>query len=74
MKPKWSLLVPESVPSGATATQLIAPIRPAAGSTRSTIASARSLCGIVRLQPEKQSAGSARSAASRPSGLIASGT
>jgi hypothetical protein len=48
-------------------------MRRATGSTRSTMASAASLCGIVRLQPEKPSAGSARNAARKPSVLIASG-
>ena len=64
-KPKASLFVPASDPSGRTTTQLMAPMRRATGSTASTMASARSLCGMVMLQPEKPSGASARSAASR---------
>jgi hypothetical protein len=38
------------------------------------MSSAVTLCGMVRLQPEKPSAGRARNAARKPSTLIASGT
>jgi hypothetical protein len=68
------LLLPDSEPSGRTTTQEIAPIFLAVMSTSSTILNASCLCGIVRLQPENSSAGSARSAARNPSGGIASGT
>ena len=43
--------------------QLIAPMRRASGSILSTMSSAACLCGMVRLQPEKPSAGRARKAA-----------
>ena len=74
MKPKQSLLVPESEPSGRTTTQLMAPIWRATSSVSSTIESAFSLCGMVRLQPAKLSAGSARNAALEAVRPIASST
>ncbi len=74
VKPYQSLLEPDSEPSLRTTTQEIAPIRFAVMSTSSTIRIASCLSGMVRLQPEKFSAGSARSAASSRSGGIAIGT
>ena len=72
-KPKASLLVPASDPSALTMTQLMAPMRRATASTSSTIVSARCLCGIVMLQPEKPS-GARPAGSSRRAGAIASGT
>ncbi len=66
MKPYQSLLEPDSEPSGRTTTQEIAPIFFAVMSTSSTIRMASCLSGMVRLQPEKFSAGSARSALVQP--------
>ena len=74
VKPYQSLLEPVSEPSGRTTTQDIAPIFFAVMSTSSTICIASCLSGMVRLQPAKLSAGSARSAAARRSGGTASGT
>jgi hypothetical protein len=67
-------LEPDSEPSLRTTTQDIAPIFFAVMSTSSTIFIASCLSGMVRLQPEKFSDGSARNAASRRSGGTASGT
>jgi hypothetical protein len=74
MKPKESLLLPARRPSGKTVTQLMAPITRAASLTSSTACIAVCLWGIVMLAPAKPKAGSARSAATIPSGGIAKGT
>jgi hypothetical protein len=67
-------LVPGQHRDRPTTTQEIAPMVLAVTSTSSTIRIASCLSGIVRLQPEKFSAGSARNAAPKRSGGIASGT
>ena len=72
-KPKASLLKPSSTPSFTTMV-LIAPMRRAASSQRSTRPIAASLCGTVRLTPANPIQTSALSAPERCSGRTGRGT
>ena len=56
---------PGNLPPAPTVTQLIAPMARAASSTVSTRPIAASLCGMVRLHPEKPSGAKRRSAAAK---------